>query len=46
MDFVARCRRHFARRGEWWWAPIVYALVVIWILLAVGVLRNYRRLTA
>ncbi|HUJ58978.1 MAG TPA: hypothetical protein VLX92_10810 [Kofleriaceae bacterium] len=24
-------RRHLARHGEWWWVPVLYTLVVIWI---------------
>jgi hypothetical protein len=28
---VERLRRHFARHGEWWWVPVVYALAVAWI---------------
>lgn len=31
MKLVARLRDHFARRGEWWWAPALYTLAVIWI---------------
>ena len=27
----ARLRRHFAGKGEWWWAPLVYMLIVAWI---------------
>lgn len=27
---LERIRRHFARHGEWWWAPAFYALVVVW----------------
>jgi hypothetical protein len=23
-------RQHFGRRGEWWWIPVFYALVVVW----------------
>src|SRR5258708_17888143 len=26
-----RFREHLARRGEWYWAPLLYALVVAWI---------------
>ncbi len=26
-----RVGRHLARLGEWWWAPVVYALAVAWI---------------
>lgn len=26
-----RLRRHVAGRGEWWWAPLLYALAVMWI---------------
>jgi len=25
-----RLRQHFGRRGEWWWIPVFYALVVVW----------------
>jgi hypothetical protein len=28
---VQALRRHFARHGEWWWVPVVYALAVAWI---------------
>ena len=31
MNLLAGLRRHFARRGEWWWVPAFYTLVVIWI---------------
>ncbi|HEY5946053.1 MAG TPA: hypothetical protein VIV40_11210 [Kofleriaceae bacterium] len=31
MELAARLRRHFARRGEWWWVPVFYTLAVIWI---------------
>ena len=31
MDLLGRMRRHFARRGEWWWVPVFYALAVAWI---------------
>ena len=31
MAIFARVRRHLARHGEWWWAPVFYALVVAWI---------------
>lgn len=31
MDLLGRVRRHLARRGEWWWVPVFYALAVAWI---------------
>lgn len=31
MALLERVRRHFARRGEWYWAPILYGLAVAWI---------------
>ncbi len=31
MGLLGRVRRHFARRGEWWWVPVFYALAVAWI---------------
>lgn len=31
MNLAARLRAHFARRGEWWWVPVFYALAIAWI---------------
>ena len=31
MDLLTRVRGHLARRGEWWWVPVLYTLAVIWI---------------
>ncbi len=31
MSILHALRRHFARRGEWWWVPVFYALVVAWV---------------
>jgi hypothetical protein len=28
---VRKLRDHFARHGEWWWVPLLYALAVMWI---------------
>ncbi len=28
---MKKLRAHFARHGEWWWVPVVYALAVMWI---------------
>jgi len=30
VRMLARVRAHFARRGEWWWIPAFYTLVVVW----------------
>jgi hypothetical protein len=31
VQLARRLRDHFARRGEWWWVPAFYTLVIIWI---------------
>lgn len=31
MTLLTRVRGHLARRGEWYWVPILYTLAVIWI---------------
>lgn len=31
MNLLERVRRHFARRGEWWWVPAFYTLAILWI---------------
>jgi hypothetical protein len=31
VSLLERVRRHFARRGEWWWVPVFYTLAIIWI---------------
>lgn len=30
MGVLDRLRQHIGRRGEWWWIPVFYTLVVVW----------------